>query len=147
MNGLDPEGILEMRGLIRDLPVRSGVTLFLSSHLLSEVQQTATHIGLMHEGRLLLQGPIGALLSRASTGLFVRTDNLAAAAAVLTADGHAPKPDGDGLMMAVTGGDREAAAINRRLVEAGLDVRELSPRAPTLEALYHEAQQIQAEAA
>ena len=147
MNGLDPEGIREMRGLIRDLPARSGVTLFLSSHLLSEVQQTASHIGLMHDGRLLLQGPIGELLSRASPELFIRTGQMAATTRMLTAFGYTPAPDGEGLVVALKGGDAEAAAINRRLVEAGLDVRELSARAPTLEALYHQAQQTQAEAA
>ena len=55
-NGLDPAGIHEMRDLIRRLPDDAGVTVFLSSHLLREVEQIASHIGIIHEGRLLFQG-------------------------------------------------------------------------------------------
>ena len=54
-NGLDPAGIHEMRDLIRRLPVEFGATVFLSSHLLSEVEQIAGHIGIIHQGRLLFR--------------------------------------------------------------------------------------------
>src|SRR6185436_17411764 len=50
-NGLDPEGIAEMRRFLRELPDRSGATVLLSSHLLGEIEQTATHIGILSEGR------------------------------------------------------------------------------------------------
>ncbi len=58
-NGLDPAGIHEMRDLIRRLPEEFGVTVFLSSHLLSEVEQIAGHIGIIHESKLLFQGSEG----------------------------------------------------------------------------------------
>ena len=60
-NGLDPAGIHEMRDMIRRLPAEFGVTVFLSSHLLSEVEQIASHIGIIHEGRLLFQGTLSDL--------------------------------------------------------------------------------------
>jgi hypothetical protein len=60
-NGLDPDGIRDMRALISTLPEREGVTLFVSSHVLAEVEQTATHIALMDKGRLVAQGAIASL--------------------------------------------------------------------------------------
>lgn len=140
MNGLDPDGIADMRGVIRDLPQRTGATVFLSSHLLSEVEQIATHIGLMHDGKLVLQGPIGALLKGTAADLYVRTGDLAATAQRLVAAGYQPRPEGAGLSLALAGGDAEAARINRGLVEAGCEVAELSLRHADLEALYMRVQ-------
>src|SRR5262245_58240224 len=60
-NGSDPAGIHEMRDLIRRLPAEFGITVFLSSHLLSEVEQIAGHIGIIHQGRLLFQGTLPEL--------------------------------------------------------------------------------------
>ena len=70
-NGLDPAGIHEMRDLIRRLPDEFGVTVFLSSHLLGEVEQIATHIGIIHEGHLLFQGLLSELQSKQQTQLTV----------------------------------------------------------------------------
>ncbi|RYG07832.1 MAG: ATP-binding cassette domain-containing protein, partial [Caulobacteraceae bacterium] len=55
-NGLDPEGIADMRRFLRALPDATGATVLLSSHLLGEIEQTATHIGILAQGRLVLQG-------------------------------------------------------------------------------------------
>lgn len=66
-NGLDPEGALDMRKLIRSLAHDSGLTVFLSSHLLGEVEQVATHVGVITAGRLRFQGTMDELLGR-STG-------------------------------------------------------------------------------
>src|SRR6188474_1677845 len=60
-NGLDPAGIQEMRSLIRRLPGEHGVTIFLSSHLLTEVEQVATHVGMLSQGELVFQGSLGEL--------------------------------------------------------------------------------------
>ena len=132
MNGLDPDGIRDMRSLIRDLPARSAVTLFLSSHLLGEVQQTATHIGLMDRGQLVLQGSLTDLLMQAGARLFIRADGCEA---WLCAHGHAPVREGQGWLVRVDD-DSAAADINRGLVAAGIAVVELSLRQPTLESLY-----------
>jgi len=55
-NGLDPAGIRDMRHLIQSLPQEFGMTVFLSSHLLNEIEQVATHVGILHHGKLLFQG-------------------------------------------------------------------------------------------
>jgi ABC-2 type transport system ATP-binding protein len=60
-NGLDPFGIQEIRDLIRDIPEKEGVTVFLSSHLLSEVELMATHVGIIRSGSLRFQGPLARL--------------------------------------------------------------------------------------
>ncbi|HEX3582062.1 MAG TPA: ATP-binding cassette domain-containing protein [Thermoanaerobaculia bacterium] len=60
-NGLDPAGIHEMRDLIRRMPAEHGVTVFLSSHLLAEVEQIAGFIGIIHKGRMVFQGPLAEL--------------------------------------------------------------------------------------
>jgi lantibiotic transport system ATP-binding protein len=140
MNGLDPDGIRDMRAVIRDLPARCGATVLLSSHLLSEVEQTATHIGLMHDGRLVMQGPIGELLAKAGPELYVRTDSPARTAGLLNGDGHVTTPEPGGVLVRLDAGDAQAARINRRLVEAGIEVAELSVRHATLEALYMRTQ-------
>jgi ABC-2 type transport system ATP-binding protein len=132
MNGLDPDGIRDMRSLICDLPARSGVTVFLSSHLLSEVQQTATHIGLMDYGRLVLQGRLAELLAQAGARLYIRA---AGCENWLRTAGYAPVSEGDGWLVRVDS-DADAAQLNRGLVAAGFDVAELALRQPTLESLY-----------
>jgi ABC-type multidrug transport system ATPase subunit len=73
-NGLDPAGIADMRQLIRALPETLGATVFLSSHLLSEIEQTATHCALVDRGRLLLQGTLESLMDKAPTRLAIETD-------------------------------------------------------------------------
>lgn len=147
MNGLDPDGIRDMRAIIRDLPDRSGATVFLSSHLLSEVEQTASHIGLMQDGQMVLQGPIHDLLAPVPVDVVIRTTNLQAAEAVMIAAGYAPIAERDGWRVRLTGGDAEAAALNRRLIEAGCEVIELTLRRGTLESLYLQVQQSRKEAA
>src|SRR5688572_4019533 len=86
-NGLDPAGIHEMRDLIRRLPEEFGVTVFLSSHLLSEVEQIASHIGIIHEGNLLFQGPLSELQTRQQTQLIVGVKQIDAAIDCLTKAG------------------------------------------------------------
>jgi ABC-2 type transport system ATP-binding protein len=141
MNGLDPDGIRDMREAIRALPERSGATVLLCSHLLAEVEQTATHIGLMRDGRLLMQGPIGELLQRAGPELYVRASDRAAALRLLTAERWRAQAEGDGITVRLDGRPDASARINRRLVEAGLEVAELTLRHGSLESLYVQMQQ------
>lgn len=82
-NGLDPQGTREVRHLIADLAA-DGATVLISSHLLPEVQQLCTHVGVMHVGRLITQGPIGELGVSGVRTVRVQTDRPADAAAVLT---------------------------------------------------------------
>jgi ABC-type multidrug transport system ATPase subunit len=82
-NGLDPQGTREVRALIRELAA-DGTTVLVSSHLLGEIEQVATHVGIMSDGRLLKQGPLDAVLAETSTQVRVQTTRVPDASAVLT---------------------------------------------------------------
>jgi ABC-type multidrug transport system ATPase subunit len=124
-NGLDPQGIREIRDLLAELN-QDGTTVFMSSHQLSEVEQLCTRVGIVDHGRLVLQQNLDEL--RAPTGrVVVRTPDADRAAALL--DGLVDRRDGDRLLVA--GGD--PAAVNTRLVEAGLRVTEIRAERRSLE--------------
>lgn len=130
-NGLDPQGIREIRELILQLHA-AGTTVFLSSHLLAEVEQMCTRVGVLDRGRLVLQDQLDAL--RRPTGrTVVHTPDAASALALL--DGRVELRDGDRLV--VRGSD--AAALNALLVGRGLRVTELAPERRTLEEIVLEA--------
>ncbi|HLK95605.1 MAG TPA: ATP-binding cassette domain-containing protein [Nocardioidaceae bacterium] len=124
-NGLDPQGISEIRELLLGLHER-GTTIFLSSHLLAEVEQLCTRVGVLDRGRLVLQDEL-VTLQRPTGRTVVRTPDAAAAHALL--DGRVERLSGDLLVVART----EPAELNRQLVAAGLRVTELGPERRTLE--------------
>ncbi|HEX2034736.1 MAG TPA: ATP-binding cassette domain-containing protein [Chloroflexota bacterium] len=137
-NGLDPAGIGEMRELIRTLPGQHGITVFLSSHLLSEIEQVATHAAIIHRGRLLFQGRLAELqtLTAAEAQVVCEVDRPDAAAAVLAEAGWGVRPLPEG-RLAVDAAEREAAArVNATLVGAGLRVYRLSADRPSLEEIF-----------
>ncbi len=82
-NGLDPQGTREVRGLLTALAA-TGTTVLLSTHLLSEVEQICSHVGVMHLGRLVAQGPLSELRARTAPRVEVRSGDPAGAAVVLT---------------------------------------------------------------
>ncbi|MDP9048488.1 MAG: ABC transporter ATP-binding protein [Bacteroidota bacterium] len=79
-NGLDPNGIIEVRELLIKLVTKHQKTVFISSHLLAEVERMATHVGIIHHGELLFQGSIGELESRSKPLVQVEAKNVADAA-------------------------------------------------------------------
>src|SRR5512146_1233899 len=81
-NGLDPQGTREVRALIRQIAA-DGITVFVSSHLLAEVEQVSTHVGVMRLGKLVFQGELAALRRTAAPRIAVRTGDSATAAEVL----------------------------------------------------------------
>ncbi len=85
-NGLDPQGMREIRSLVRELAV-DGTTVFLSSHLLDEIEQVCTHAAVMAQGRLITQGPVAELAAGARGRLMVTTPDAADAARVLKEQG------------------------------------------------------------
>jgi ABC-2 type transport system ATP-binding protein len=137
MNGLDPAGMLEFRGLIRSL-VAEGRTVFLSSHLLDEVQRTCDFAAIVDRGRVVTQGAIGALASGARR-IAVGSDDPARAATLLAElDGvESTSIDGEDVRVSVAPNgttDRElVTAIVRRLLDAGVAIDRVSPDAATLE--------------
>ena len=142
-NGLDPEGIRDMRALIASLPETEGVTILVSSHVLAEVEQTATHIGLMHGGRLLLQAPAATLKAGQAKTVRFRVDRPAALLDLLAGMGIAAEIAADGAVAVLpTSADaaaRQIAQINFCMVERGLAVSGISVAEPSLEEIFMRA--------
>ena len=130
-NGLDPMGIQDMRQLIRSLPGETGASVFLSSHLLAEVEQVAGNLVVIHQGRLRYQGPIEGLGEGPGMELALRVDDPGRAQAALLALGYSARPE-DG-QLCVQAGAEEAPRIAAGLVGAGLALYELAPRRVNLE--------------
>lgn len=140
-NGLDPDGIADMRRFLKALPDRTGATVLLSSHLLGEIEQTASHIGIVNEGRLVLEGELARLKADLAPEIFVRTDNLPRAAGVLRRHDLTLIEEGGDLIARLRSGDdadRTTAGLNRALVEAGVEVFAIGPRARSLEGIYRD---------
>jgi ABC-2 type transport system ATP-binding protein len=135
-SGLDPEGLWEVRDLIRRLGADGGLTIFLSSHLLHEVEQTCSHVGIIREGKLVAAGSVAELLGSEGQTTMVRVDDAPRAAQALS--GHAfvsVAEVGDGWLSILTDHDR-LADVNSVLVAAGLRVSALAPARMTLEEAY-----------
>lgn len=135
-NGLDPAGIHEMRDLIRRLPEEFGVTVFLSSHLLSEVEQIAGYIGIIHEGKLLFQGPLADLQSKQQTQLIVGVRQLEAAVECLTQAGWTTHRNVDGMLSVSARTSDDAISINKLLLDHRLDVFHIALAQPSLEDIF-----------
>jgi len=130
-NGMDPQGTREIRHLVRQLGAE-GTTVFLSSHLLSEVEQICSHVGVMHRGKLLMQGTLDDLRANANPKLRVETDDPARAAAVLTRMGIADLERQDAQVVGTLDGVLPEDCC-RALVEAGIGVRMLVKEQVSLE--------------
>ena len=136
-NGLDPAGIVEMRELLRQLNHERGVTVLVSSHLLSEVEKLVTHVGVIRRGRLVFQGPLAELVGRAAaTGhAVVATDDDRRAAAVLADGGWPVALHGDHVRLPPLP-RAELALANRALVAAGVGVHTIGTVRRDLEAIF-----------
>jgi ABC-2 type transport system ATP-binding protein len=133
MNGLDPAGILEMRHLIRSF-VDEGRTVFLSSHLLDEVEKTADQVAIVDRGKIVVQGPVAQIASGGDPTLLVEVDDTAAARRALGTISDIRSVADDGAALRITLGDGfNAAAVNRVLVAAGIAVSRLEPARASLE--------------
>ena len=119
-NGLDPQGTREVRALIRQIAA-DGTTVFVSSHLLAEVEQICTHVGVMRTGRLVFQGSLPELRRTGAARVTVQTADPEAAAKVLTALGLADAQGGRGRGVGHTG--RRVAGAGLRRARPGRDRR------------------------
>ena len=135
-NGLDPAGIHEMRNLIRTLPTEHGMTVFISSHLLSEVEQMATDVGIINSGKLLFQGSLAELQAQQLEQIVIETNRPEDAIQILNAAGWAATSKQDGRLVVAGHPTTKAAQINATLVHAGLDVLALHHIRPSLEEMF-----------
>ncbi|PCG86828.1 multidrug ABC transporter ATP-binding protein [Streptomyces sp. WZ.A104] len=128
-NGLDPQGMREIRSLVRELAAE-GTTVFLSSHLLDEIEQVCTHAAVMARGRLIVQGPVADLAATARGRLTVVTPDLAAAARILKAHGLTGlSADGDAL--SAPSADRDASSAPSAPSASSADGDRLTADAPS----------------
>jgi ABC-2 type transport system ATP-binding protein len=133
-NGLDPQGTREVRGLISSL-AQEGATVLLSTHLLSEVEQICSHVGVMHQGRLVAQSPLAQLRAGARPRARVETDRPGDAARVLRELGLSEVDTGAGAASAVLDGVAPEKVV-ATLVHDGVPVRGFAVVAPDLEELF-----------
>lgn len=136
-NGLDPAGIEEIRELIRSLPRQYGMTVLVSSHLLSEVEQIATSVGIIRDGRLVFQGSLDSLKAKSDPAIAVKTTDNLAAEQLLAGQGLKPKERG-GYLTLPDMEDRQVAEVNRTLVRAGIGVIRIEERKKSLERIFLE---------
>jgi ABC-2 type transport system ATP-binding protein len=133
-NGLDPAGIKEVRQLLRTL-ANEGRTVFLSSHLLGEVQQICDHVAILARGRCIAQGPVADVLARGEAArMVVKTENAEGALEVLRAAGFEAVINPDHIL--VTAPPSEGARISRALATKRMYVSELRPMEVSLEDVF-----------
>ncbi|HEX9859569.1 MAG TPA: ABC transporter ATP-binding protein [Nitrospirota bacterium] len=138
-NGLDPSGMREMRGLIRRLADEFGITVFVSSHLLHEVEAACTRVAVISSGTLVAQGLVTELLKSETVRLDIKVSDAAGAADVLGKLGFVSgltDAGGGALSMDLTSG--RVAEVNRALVTAGVEVSSLVPHTASLEEFFME---------
>jgi ABC-2 type transport system ATP-binding protein len=138
-NGLDPPGIEEMRQLLQRLAREDEVTVFLSSHLLHEVELLCSHVALLNRGKLVVAGEVRALLETERVRLEIGVEDPAAALAALAALGHAKPARGKDPSRLVIECDRRCAPdVCAGLVARGVRITALIPRRPTLEEFFRD---------
>jgi ABC-2 type transport system ATP-binding protein len=140
VNGLDPAGVHEMRGLIGRL-AGGGRTVLVSSHVLAELEQVCDWLIVIDGGRLVFQGPAAELLDRSGASLVVapeHPDDLDRLRGVLASAGHDSHTAGDRVEIAVNGADPRglAAAVNRAAGSGGVVLAELRVARTSLEERY-----------
>ena len=135
-NGLDPAGIRDVRELIRRLGADGRTTVFLSSHLLAEVEQVCDSVSIMTRGRCVASGPVRDVLAgRGGGDVLLRVPDTAGARAVLERAGHRVTGAGDALRVS---GVTAPSELNRLLADHGHYLSELTPVAVDLEAAFLE---------
>jgi ABC-2 type transport system ATP-binding protein len=134
MNGLDPGGMLDMRRMIRALVEEEGRTVFISSHLLDEIEKTCDVAAIIDRGRVITEGPIDQLVGGGTGELIVECDNADRALSMLAGEPSVRdlRREHGGLRMKLRAPE-QAGEINARLVQAGVVVTRLEPVRHSLE--------------
>ena len=137
-NGLDPEGIQEIRQLLRSLADK-GTTVFVSSHLLSELELISEYIVMLRKGEVVFAGPIQELFDQQQPYMIVKTENIGDLEKIMTiaqsAGHHAHIRDG---AAHIEGPADWAGTLNKLAFEAGILLIQLSPQLPNLEETFFE---------
>jgi len=135
-NGLDPNGIIEIRELLIRLVTQEKKTVFISSHLLGEIERMATHVGIINFGELMFQGPIGDLQSVSQPVVHIELNNAVDAANLLTKNGYDVTEVTDGHLSVAYQSKEKTAAINTLLNKNGYAVYSIHKVQKDLENLF-----------
>lgn len=138
-NGLDPNGIIEIRDLLKKLNEVEGISIIISSHLLSEIEKLVTHVGIISKGQMVFQGTLKDLISKQqqSSGLIIETGNIESAKAVIRSMQLNGIFENNKIMLPVQ--TKETIAnLTRQFVNNSIDVYEISPVKKDLETIFME---------
>ena len=137
-NGLDPAGIIEVRELIKTLPEKKGITVIISSHILSEIELMANEVGVINKGELIYQGTLEELKEMNSTNIILGIDNFENikndAYKLLVARGYRVKEEG--LRFSIKAKEVSIAKVCREMVMAGFDINHLTNEEKSLEDIF-----------
>ena len=134
-NGLDPNGMIEIREMLLALNRQTGLSIFISSHLLAEIERLSTHLGIIHKGVLLFQGPLEDLQKKAGQHTVFTTDNPQTTLKIMSSF----DPSAHVLEQSVYAGallPANISEINRLLVQHNVSIWEISSRIEDLEKLF-----------
>lgn len=138
-NGLDPEGIAEIRTVLRRLVDEEGLTVLVSSHQLNELAEICNRVGVLREGELLIEEETDVLLERGRAGYELRTsdpDSALVAARTLGVEGKVSSKGGAGARVDFDLGETAPEALTGALGRAGVPITAFAPRSPSLEEIY-----------
>ena len=138
-NGLDPNGIIEMRELLKRLNQEQGITILISSHLLGEIEKLVSHVGIIHKGQLLFEGTLHNLIQKQqeSSCLKLSTNDNARALHILQSS-YPEAQQQNGKLTLPPLANAQIAAVNHQLLQNGMEVYHLAIEQNDLESIFME---------
>jgi len=135
-NGLDPNGIIEVRNLMIDLATKHQKTILVSSHLLAEIERTATHVGIINQGQLLFQGTINELHLLSKPSLEIEVNNIEDACTLLIKQGYEVTAKTERIITLPFISSQNSGELNTLLIQNGFIVSSLYQQRKDLENLF-----------
>ncbi|WP_080778331.1 ABC transporter ATP-binding protein [Chryseobacterium phocaeense] len=134
LNGLDPQGIFEMRKLFQNLN-EQGKTIFLSSHILSELEKTASHIGIIEGGKMVFQGTKNELLSRVEKDVILKVSNSEKAVSLLQ-ETFSISQNEPGKISITTRDEKEFNTVLTTIIQNGIEIYDIESQSTNLEQIF-----------
>ena len=135
LNGLDPQGIFEMRKLFQNLNDQ-GKTIFLSSHILSELEKVVTHIGIIEKGEMIFQGTKNELLGQVERYVSLKVNDAEAAISILSTLYISIQNNGYNKISVKISDDQQFNSLIKSLVNSGIDIYEIESLSANLEQIF-----------
>jgi ABC-2 type transport system ATP-binding protein len=136
-NGLDPAGIIEIRDLIIKLPKEHGITVIISSHLLSEIEQVASQVGIITKGNMIFQDSIEVLREKANRRILFNTSDFNKTSKILTNEGIEISENSQGIVMNIQT-NKQIGSLVRKMINSDIDVYRIVEEKTSLEDIFLE---------